>query len=826
MDKTGESTGDRAARRGLLLVAAGGLLAALLSPSAGTALLMLGEEPWSPVPAAPPASPSLPSVAGTARDERGAPLGGVEILLTRCGSALDALLDPLASDINACALARTTTDAQGRFELALPGAGSFDLHARRPGFVSALRALDAPGGSDVAGLELMLAAGLSVHGRVVDEGGRGLADVRLAALSSGARRSFAELCAWLDAVGVRSEPDGGFRLGGFLHGRLADLVLWAPSRAARVVPGVQPGRTLSVLLPAAAELAGRVVDGAGRGVPGVRVEARALAAGGLGGVVETLATSAADGGFRMRGWPAGRAELQACAPDGSGWARVETSLAGDVARAVELRLEPAPLRSLLLHTPEGAPLPAAPVRVLAGPGGVTLCSGRSDAAGVARLVLPAWPELRLRVEPAGFLPRELPPGPPGAEDPLELTLERAGGLRLEVVDRGGRPVPNGYAVLAVPGEESGRATRLALDGAGRARSDELVPGVYGLAYADGLAFGPASPRAADGPRLVIRPGRTLRARWSLADGCLLDCRISRSGVPVPRALVGAAADASDLALQLSAGTGPVRADGAGRARLFVRPAGPRIVFARASPRLPASAVPLRLAAGVVELVLELGTSVLEGSVVGAGGEPLAGALVRLAPDAVAGVRREPLPIVLQAASGQAVDWSSAFGVALGEVALRTDERGRYALRDLPAGGYALSVSSPGYAPAAPRSFAIATAEALAFDRGRLQALCRLEGRVGPDAVAGDVRGRGRVQLLDARGTLVAQELLDEEGWYRFDGLAAGSYRARALLPGGVRLEREIEVLAAGCCIGDFVADPGEGARSPPSGPRALEEKER
>lgn len=827
-------TEDHATLQKLLLLLAAAGASFLLPWKDETALTVLGEEPWSPVPAVLAASSSPRFISGVVRDEAGAPLGGVELLLTRCGSALDGLVDPLETDLDAGVLARGRSDAAGRFELALAHAGDIDLVARRPGRVDVVRPVDAALAVDH---ELVLVPGLSVTGRVVDDRGHGIVDARLATLRPGARPAFGELVRWLADAGIRSQADGSFRLGGFVHGRTADLVAWAPGRIARVVAGVQPGRPLDVQLGAAQALAGRVLDGAGSGVGGARVEALGALEAGLELVAERRTTSGADGSFRLDGWPDtfGRdalspaIELNAWTSDGAGWARAELTVTAAGAGAT-LRLEPTPRQRIKIRAAGGAPIVAARVLVLTNgepgseqPGGALLCAALTDGRGETSLVMPADLGLRLRVERVGFLPRELEATDAAT---LELRLVRAGGISLELVDDRGCAVPNGFVRLVSGGDPTVAALRLDVDAAGRVRSDGIAPGVYRLGYEDGLSFGPVPSSTAakaggagETPRIAIRAGRTLHARWSLTGGSVLDASIEQDGAPVAHALLGAAADPSDLALQLSTGAGTRRADTAGRARLFVRPTGPRVVFARRSERRPATAVRVEAGVAAQAFALELDDGGLSGAVASGGGEPVVCALVRLAPDGVGGVRRAPVPMAIQASSAAPMDWEAAFEVALGELAVRTDERGRFAFRGLPAGAYTLAISCPGYAPCFPRPLVIVAGEDLDLGEVRLEPQCGLEGRI-----ADATQGGGYLRLFDEHGELVGQEMLDVSGGYRFDGLAPGIYRAQAVLADGKLLERELDVRAVGRCIGDFAAGPGEGKEVLLSGLGKFEEK--
>lgn len=236
-----------------------------------------------------------------------------------------------------------TTDAEGRFTVGDLVADLHVLHvraARAPLLTRSGVEVTAGTVSDLGVLRLQPDQALS--GRVVDGDGAPVAGAEVQAWPSAARSQET-------TVATTSEPDGTFRLPGLAPGRPVDVEVAAAHgqrvSLRRVVP--DPQEPLEVVLPAGAEVFGRLVGEDGEGVAGpfVTVWVWSPEEDGGGTMERRFTATDEDGAFRLAGLPPGRVKLEAS----HGSRAVERELAEPL-RPGEQR---GPLELVL---PDGAPL--------------------------------------------------------------------------------------------------------------------------------------------------------------------------------------------------------------------------------------------------------------------------------------------------------------------------------------------------------------------------------------------------------------------------------------------------------------------------------------
>ncbi|MEM7351632.1 MAG: carboxypeptidase-like regulatory domain-containing protein [Acidobacteriota bacterium] len=175
---------------------------------------------------------------------------------------------------------RVRTDAEGRFDFAELPAREIDLLARGPGFAPmVIWGVEIVAGEAAVDLgTLVLEPASAVEGVALNGAAEPLEGISVWAFEGGARsRDLAvERLAQMDADAV-SAVDGRFTLEDLQPGVRVDLVAFGPGFAPAVVRQVTaPNDPLAkIVLDAAAQLTGRVVDSQGLPIPAARIDLRA-----------------------------------------------------------------------------------------------------------------------------------------------------------------------------------------------------------------------------------------------------------------------------------------------------------------------------------------------------------------------------------------------------------------------------------------------------------------------------------------------------------------------------------------------------------------------
>lgn len=231
---------------------------------------------------------------------------------------------------------RAETDDEGGFLFEGVSPGPIEVRAQAPRHQQVeLQGLEVKPGQDLTGLEIVLAPGGVIEGRVLSPAGRPVPGaevvVQEVSQSTSPFPSFTRLRANADGEGryvLDGVPPGPRTLAATAEGY---------DRTARDLD-VRPGdNVLDFELDAGTEVSGRVVDDAGVPVPGVQLRLVA----GFGSLDSPTAASGPDGAFRFTGVPDGTFRLM---PRKEGYAQpsreetVSVTVAGSSVSGIEVKL--------------------------------------------------------------------------------------------------------------------------------------------------------------------------------------------------------------------------------------------------------------------------------------------------------------------------------------------------------------------------------------------------------------------------------------------------------------------------------------------------------
>ncbi len=187
-----------------------------------------------------------------------------------------------------------TSDDGGVFRIEDVPPGAAEARATAQGFQAAsISNLEIRAGQDLKGVEIVLAAGAAVEGRVLSPAGRPVAGADVEVVEAEEGRSFFRMSASAQTGG-----DGRYRLEGVAPGTRTVQASHKSYRPTVRDLEVRPGEnTLDLSLEGGSEVRGRVVDEGGVPVPGARVTLRE----GMRSWDLPSGVSGADGGFTLEG---------------------------------------------------------------------------------------------------------------------------------------------------------------------------------------------------------------------------------------------------------------------------------------------------------------------------------------------------------------------------------------------------------------------------------------------------------------------------------------------------------------------------------------------
>lgn len=252
------------------------------------------------------------TILGEVRDENGEPIGDARVIARPQGSLTSLRTAPLVT-------AHGTTDANGAFEVGGVAPGVTELAVSAQGYgPGKLRDLDLREGEVVEGVRIVLSAGNTLYGRVLDA--RGLPVVNAYVASRGAVAS--------------SGRDGVYRLSGLRDGDVRVSVEHVEAGATtRRVHLHERETKLDLVLGDVSEVSGRVVDRDGRPLSGVTLRLHARSP-----MFPKQGRSAENGRFEFANVPLGAYRIVA-SKEGYVSRTLEIQVGNEPAPAIELPLE-------------------------------------------------------------------------------------------------------------------------------------------------------------------------------------------------------------------------------------------------------------------------------------------------------------------------------------------------------------------------------------------------------------------------------------------------------------------------------------------------------
>lgn len=548
---------------------------------------------------------------------------------------------------------RGVADGDGRFTI---GRLSYPvtLSAKAPGYAAAQRLVEKAQGE----VALRLTRTARITGRVrTKDGAPAPGAVVVAALLGGGGEPRTRAVADREGRYALEELRAGavtvfVRGGGWVSPELGDVQADGYNPLATIAPG---GGTLSLDLTAvpAARLSGRVLEAGGAPVAGAVVRASGRSGGArldwslMNALGTDTAISAADGAFSLDSLvPDIAVHLTADAPDQPQASAGPVSVSAEAPGEVELRF-PVPrwLDVTVRFEDDGSPVVDASVSLATRRGGGTTEASRAttDGEGHARLGPAGEGELGARVSGGGVAIQAAPTYAEGSAQgagPFALTLRVGRGLTItgRVVRADGRPAPTAGVNGSWEGGETRGGANAVADADGRFTLEGLPAGPVRLWARDqgrgAREEARATARAGDrdvvltltaggtGDALVVRvldergePVRQFQARLSSGGGSW-----------------GTGGREGSVRFDIDASPGSIFANGYRAKSLYLE-----VFDARGDDGLPLGLAPARvgpLTEDQKDLEVRLGAGgSVEGRVLGAGGAPLPGVLVRARPQA-------------------------------------------------------------------------------------------------------------------------------------------------------------------------------------------------
>lgn len=760
----------------------------------------------------PPAFPRSEGVAGRVLDAQRRPIAGARVRL------FPAPQMQMAGLPDGEPVAEAETDAQGEF-LVGPAeeGGRLRLRAEARGFAPSVVAVPRRG----ARVEVQLDVGGALSLKVVD--GRG------AAVAGAAVHHMTGAWNSLVVTSAESGADGVAVFAALPTGTGSVLATKQGLGAARLPEvGIAPGQTLeaTVVLTGGRELTGTITNAEDqRPVVGARVEVHYPWVPGLAPAAPV--TSGDDGRYRIT-LDVGVGEMFELRVQQGDFAPTHVTLnyndggTGSMTHDVKLGRGAGGISGRVL-TREGAAAAGAQVMyMLSGPN-QTLPSATTDAEGRFELPAPPWaaPGTQMGLiatsptEGLGSLFAQLPPRQDARGKPVEIRLLGSGVVEGTVADGAGQPVEGAVVSVSLdwqamqrPGRQTDwtlvnalsdprMATRLTAvtDAAGRFALASVPAAVYGATAQWG-----ALSAASDEP-LEVRAGATLRVTLTLGEGATIEGTVlDTEDRPVAGAALWAQPQEQRPGSSRSWAEGRSQSDG----RFVLRNigAGPYTLTAQAAGY--GGANQRDVTAGTRDVLLRLkAMGWVEGQVV-VGGEPLAGTFT------VTGQRKGEAE-----GAGRRMRGMQEEGGARTLTTSSAD--GRFVLRGLSAGEWALTVTTPdGLVSSAPVAVSVSDgrgagpvtlpltqgatllAELESSDGGPLAnawvwawAARRPDG-TQPAGASGRSDPKGRVRLAGMGAGTFTLSISSESGvqWTETVDLAAGEERRarfRERKPGRVRV---------------------------------------
>jgi len=419
------------------------------------------------------------SIAGKVTDEKGQPVAGATVRITREMGMRRMLRGAVSNPGSMLGGAGVLTAADGSFRMrGLEPERNLSLEASRSGYATAHKpGVTLKAGDAMKDVALVLRRGLEARGKVVDAQQQPVAGAEIRAIhredgmAGGARVQMRMMGMDRDKPDVFTGRDGAFALKGLEEGQYT-LAVVKEGFARKTVPSVEVKSTGEnvwpvVTLAAGSPIGGLVKDSAGGPISGAQVFAIDIGSGGR----PQNGTSDADGKFRLDGFTADRPILLNVSAQG--YATLQKNVtppAADVAivlksaGTVRGRVEDADTKKPITDFTVGrtGPRGGGPMQIMIGRGGGDQAFQSEDGSFELTEVPPGkW---TVRGSAAGYRSAEasgLEVGEGETKEGVVLQLKRGGGVAGRVLDPRGTAVANA-SVTWHPSESEGGAMGAAM----------------------------------------------------------------------------------------------------------------------------------------------------------------------------------------------------------------------------------------------------------------------------------------------------------------------------------------------------------------------------
>lgn len=756
------------------------------------------------------------SVSGLVRDPHGRPCAGVRVAV---GDRTELGWAPFG-------LANEPTGDDGRFTKRGLRPGKYTLTTASPDYLPARLELELEDGQERTEVLVDLQPGKSISGVAVDDTGKPLPNIKVAASRTRNVAPGTEVQTSSGAEATTTDAAGRFVLGG-LDAATADVSAWGTGYARAAQQNVAVGSADLVLrLPRQGSLRGKVIDAAGQPVAGSSLSLSSAAGvrPGMGAVFanRSSAKSAADGTFTVADVDPGQWIVEA-----EGEHRTARSAVVDVQPAqtvdgVQVVVDRGVTLVAKVSDPSGKPIAGARVSVHApsapptsgmalravrrtvrlGGGNASAAAvadeeqghATTDAEGMARIRGLAAGRTVVHAEHERYAPARSPAVelPAAGEQRIELTVQPGGFVAITAVDQHGSPVAEAPYRLVGPDDQRQSGT---CDGKGVASVGPLSPGAWTLR----LALPPRPMQLGDGLGFVAfgGDGQELPSTEQHVEVVAEQTASVTLVQPVLATVRGTISDSTGrvagakVRLEEAESTGPIANEGysattdaSGVFEIKQVPAAGYVLRYGYADAIVSAEERVTVGAGeaLVERDLVLRTGTVKLTVRDEAGEPIARAKVALSR---AGDKGAPRParraarMIMMASVSTDSDQPQTTQITSGDPTASTDADGDVVLERVPVGNYVLSIEHPRHAKLRRPDLAVQDGAATELGTVTMAPGAELRGRL-LDA-AGKPVEFASVERADAQGSTESEPAMG--GSFRMTGLSAGKYTLRARVLG-------------------------------------------
>jgi protocatechuate 3,4-dioxygenase beta subunit len=725
---------------------------------------------------------------------------------------------------------RVETDTEGRFRIPGLAPKEYTATATRVGRVQTETDFFLSLSNPDHRVELRMSDGGWITGVVRAEDGRPIPEAKVALIPARGFASYQWDSERVLREGQAVREDGSFRLLGVPEDNSHRVVATAPGFARGRSDRVLPGMKVEIGLAPRVTLAGFVFDSTGSPVAEAEVTATPTPTPGAEnrpGLNIESAVSDEFGAFEFTELTTGSYDFAVSSPAG-----IATMKAVEVnanSEAIELRLPSGEAVIVRVTDTDGQALEDARVtieasapgddlsllggngrriRMSVGPDGVIETfgggasrEGRTDAGGMLRFHGLPQGKYRLTVNKEGFARTiQIVERAEDGEQLVIVEVPQAAAVRVTALDANGLPIEGANLEIARVDAKPDDTHSAKTDAWGLVVFRDLVPGAYTLRETQsgqrgGLMIFNSSETAEEEPqeevvRFELGDGEDGEQQIVLAAKAVPTVLVTRLGVPVPNANVTLEnkSDSGMMMFGFPGMGGGTTTNARGLATLPPNDPGTYLLKARAIATNPYSELEVTLGPGAQQLIIELATGGVSGTITGLGG-PLVDAQVNLNRERGEGesVSSRSVGIVSFSIGGEDDDDGEVetFDFSSADARARTDRDGRFRFLDVPPGTYTMSIKAKGHSPLTTEVFVVD--EGTQGDRGviALEAGASLKGKImNLPTASGNQPFYTLVRLEDADGANKGYCSVRSNGNYKFDELEPGSYRITVDMPDG------------------------------------------